>query len=132
MPKYSSANLDNEKKVLIGEQLIRVRELKGKKQVEVSRDINISRKRLCSYETDRAFPPIEILVKLSKYYNISLDYLIFDDNFSDEMKNKIKDKEIYELAYMIDNIGDKGKYILKDFISYFIEARKKLLNEKIN
>lgn len=61
-----------------------LREIRNKKkfsQVKVSLDLNMSRETLSRYETGARNPDIEMLLKFSDYYNVSIDYLIRGEEF---------------------------------------------------
>lgn len=64
---------------LIG--LREIRKKKGYSQVKVSLELNISREAISNYETGRRNPDIEMLLKFSDYYNVSIDYLIRGEEF---------------------------------------------------
>ena len=56
-----------------------MRYLRGKlnlSQQKVADDLLITRGRYSKYEDDAAAPPLDILVKISRYYNISIDLLL--------------------------------------------------------
>ncbi|SQA92748.1 Helix-turn-helix domain [Chryseobacterium balustinum] len=48
-------------------------------QQKVGDEISITRGRYATYEDGRSEPPIELLVKLSKYYKVSIDLLLTVD-----------------------------------------------------
>lgn len=56
-----------------------LRELKKLSQEGLAEDLKITRSRLGAYEEARNEPPIEILIKLSDYFHISIDALIKAD-----------------------------------------------------
>ena len=58
-----------------------IRKKKGFSQVKVSLDLNISREAISNYETGRRCPDVEMLLKFSDYYNVSIDYLIRGEEF---------------------------------------------------
>ena len=58
-----------------------IRKEKGYSQVKVSMDLNISREAISNYETGKRCPNIEMLIKFSDYYNVSIDYLIRGEEF---------------------------------------------------
>lgn len=64
---------------LIG--LKQIRKKKGYSQLKVSLDLNISREAISFYENGKRSPDIDMLVKLSKYFNVSIDYLITGEEF---------------------------------------------------
>lgn len=48
-------------------------------QQKVAEDILITRGRYATYEDGRSEPPIDLLIKLSKYYKVSIDFLVSVD-----------------------------------------------------
>ena len=59
-----------------------IRKNKGLSQLKVAMDLNISREALSYYETGKRNPDLEMLIKMSKYFNVSIDYLITGKDFS--------------------------------------------------
>ena len=60
----------------IGKLLTEIRKSQGKSRQQVADDIDISIHTLIKYENGQTDPPYERLIKLSKYYNVSTDYLL--------------------------------------------------------
>ncbi len=58
-----------------------VRKKKNLNQLKVAMDLNISREALSHYENGKREPSIDMLNKLSKYFNVSIDYLINGEEF---------------------------------------------------
>ncbi|MCJ7934201.1 MAG: LexA family transcriptional regulator [Chryseobacterium sp.] len=59
-----------------------IRFLRGKKektQQELANTLKLTRSRYVSYEDGRSEPPIEILIRISKFFNISIDLLVSVD-----------------------------------------------------
>ena len=52
-------------------------------QLKVAMDLNISREALSHYENGKREPSIEMLVKMSEYFNVSIDFLINGKEFKD-------------------------------------------------
>ena len=67
---------------LIGLKLIR----KQRKinQLKVATDLNISREALSHYENGKRSPDINMLRKLSEYFNVSIDFLINGEEFKQQ------------------------------------------------
>ena len=63
-----------------------IRKKLGYNQLKVATDLSISREALSHYETGRRSPDIELLRKMSKYFNSSIDYLINGCDFSEVEK----------------------------------------------
>ena len=58
-----------------------LRKEKGYTQQKVALDLNVSRESLSYYENGKRQPSLELLVAFSKYYNVSIDYLITGKDF---------------------------------------------------
>lgn len=58
-----------------------IRKQKGYSQLKVAFDLNISREALSYYENGKRSPDIEMLKAMSKYFNVSIDFLINGEEF---------------------------------------------------
>ena len=58
-----------------------VRKQRNLNQLKVALDLNISREALPHYENGKREPSIEMLKKLSDYFNVSIDFLINGEEF---------------------------------------------------
>ena len=61
--------------------LIEIRKKKNLNQQKVALDLNISREALSHYENGKREPSLNMLVIMSKYFNVSIDYLITGKEF---------------------------------------------------
>ncbi|MBQ8859062.1 MAG: helix-turn-helix transcriptional regulator [Clostridia bacterium] len=59
-----------------------MRKQKRLSQLKVAMDLSISREALSYYENGKRSPDTDMLVRLSKYFNVSIDYLILGKEFS--------------------------------------------------
>ncbi len=53
-----------------------LRTLRGLTQEQFAQHLNVSRSRISSYEENRAIPPIDFLIEIGNFFEISLDILI--------------------------------------------------------
>ncbi len=65
--------------LLIG--LKNIRKQKNLNQQKVAMDLNISRESLSYYENGKREPSLSLLIEMSKYFNVSIDYLITGKEF---------------------------------------------------
>ena len=65
--------------ILIG--LKQIRKLKNLNQQKVALDLNISREALSFYENGKREPCLSLLVQMSNYFNVSINYLITGNEF---------------------------------------------------
>ncbi len=61
--------------------LKQIRKERNLNQLKVAMDLNISREALSHYENGKREPSLDMLNKMSKYFNVSIDYLINGDDF---------------------------------------------------
>ena len=58
-----------------------IRKRRSLNQQKVALDLNITREALSHYENGRREPSLAMLVKMSDYFNVSIDYLITGKEF---------------------------------------------------
>ena len=58
-----------------------IRKKKNLNQQKVAMDLNISRESLSYYENGKREPSLSLLVQMSEYFNVSIDYLITGKEF---------------------------------------------------
>lgn len=64
--------------------MIGLKEIRKKKklnQLKVAMDLNISRESLSYYENGKREPSLALLVQMSEYFNVSINYLITGKEF---------------------------------------------------
>ena len=57
------------------------RKMRNLNQQKVAIDLNISREALSYYENGKRVPSLELLLEMSKYFNVSINYLITGEEF---------------------------------------------------
>ena len=58
---------------------MRLKELRNEnnlKQIDIANYLNIKQNTYSQYESEKRQLPIDILIKLAKYYNVSTDYIL--------------------------------------------------------
>ena len=68
--------LENLAIMKISKNIAHLRKIKGLSQEVMADELDITRSRLSSWEESRASPPIELLIRLSEYFNVSIDSLV--------------------------------------------------------
>jgi len=89
----------------LGQRLKKVRIDKGYSQSDVATFLNISRQSISRWETDKAYPDIDNLVVLSKYYEVSIDELLTETK---ELQQEINEKT-EQMNKNIEEIENKQK-----------------------
>ena len=71
-----------EREGLVGLRL--VRKQRNLNQLKVALDLNISREALSHYENGKRNPDVQMLKRMSKYFNVSIDFLINGREFEEK------------------------------------------------
>ena len=61
--------------------LKKIRKEKKLNQLKVAMDLNISREALSHYENGKRNPDIDMLIKMSDYFGVSIDYLVRGEEY---------------------------------------------------
>ena len=61
--------------------LKKIRKQRNLNQQKVAMDLYISRESLSYYENGKREPSLELLLKMSNYFNVSINYLITGEEF---------------------------------------------------
>ena len=93
-----------------------IRFLRGKKEItqqDLADTLIITRSRYVSYEDGRSEPPIEVLVKISKFFNISIDLLVSVDirKYPLDEILRLPDNRIV-LPVVVDKLGNNSIEII--------------------
>lgn len=97
----------------IGGRIIQLRKQLDLSQEELAKKVGVSRTIIGNYERNANTPSIEVLIKIAKVFNVSVDYLIGEGEFSSFDKDLIKRIEDVEkldpetkkhLFFLIDNV----------------------------
>lgn len=59
-----------------------IRKRRNLNQQKVAMDLHISRESLSYYENGKREPSLALLVEMSRYFNVSIDYLITGEEFT--------------------------------------------------
>lgn len=94
--------------MLLGEKLKETRQSKGLSQSTVAEHLSISRQSISKWENNSSYPDLDNLVRLSKYYEISIDDLL---NENQELKEKIAENELHikESQKKLDHIRSSSE-----------------------
>ncbi|CCG53479.1 Probable transcriptional regulator, XRE family [Flavobacterium indicum GPTSA100-9 = DSM 17447] len=97
----------------IGERITQLRKQFNLSQDELAKKINVSRTIIGNYERNTNTPSIEVLIKIAKTFNVTVDYLIGEGELSSYDKEVMKriedidklDKNTKEhLYFLVDNV----------------------------
>lgn len=97
----------------IGDTIIQLRKQHNLSQSELADKINVSRTIIGNYERNTNTPSIEVIIKMAKVFNVTIDYMIGEGEFSSYDKDIIKriedigqlDEDTKKhLFFLVDNV----------------------------
>jgi transcriptional regulator with XRE-family HTH domain len=102
----------------------KLKELRGKKtQQQIADAIGVDRSTYTGYEKT-AKPPRDTLLKLAKYHDVSIDYLLGEDQIREEKAEyKIEDAE----ELFIKNLAPSDAMFLQHFLNSSKEDKERVL-----
>ena len=105
-------------------KLLELRKKEHKSQSEIAKFLNVAQQTYAGYESEKTEPTIETLKKLSKYYNVSVDYLIENDS------NYLLDTSNYNeykkgVIYALGQLNEKNDLILLGYITHMLAEQMK-------
>lgn len=103
----------------IGIRIKKLREIKKLKQKEFAKIIDVSQGTLSDIENGKFTPSVDTIISVSRYMNVSTDWLLKGDGH--ESKHAIKD----EIAELISQLTVKEKSKLEDYIEFLLYCRVK-------
>ncbi len=128
---------------MINERLRLLRKEFNVTQNKVASYIGVARATYTNYESGKKKPPYEQLIRLSRFFNVSTDYLLGVTDIKDlpcklnttennESTNVLFDKDIQTAFADYNNWTVKEKEDLLDYIEFQKMKRNKKLNKNKN
>ncbi len=102
-----------------GQKVSKIRKEKKLSQIEVANAVGVSRDAISKYERDDIIPSVENAKKIAKILNVSLDYLV-----SDEDKQDVLDIDMINRIKEIQNLNSEDKNTIVTIIDAFIRDTK--------
>ncbi len=108
----------------IGENLEKLRKAKGLSYRRLAEQVGISHANLSEYEKNEITPSFENVLKICKFFNVPLEYLLLGEK-SNFMYN---DFELAELFSEADQLEDDYRNLIKKYIRKILRNRKEKKN----
>ncbi len=137
LKKYDYLYNKQERKELIARNITEIRKKAGLQQKEVAELLRVQYQTYRNYESGASEPPAEMLVRLSKLYEIPVDIIIGTDDYSkdkDKSKKIIEEqeREINKLKAKVEAEKDEMKKIALTNILNFAENELKKAKNQLN
>ncbi len=103
-------------------KLKELRKNRGWSQGQLAMKIGADLQRVSKYERGVIWPTMELMVKIAKAFDVSVDFLIRDDK--EAAVGKIKNQELLHQLEEINNLPDGDQVTVVSFLDAFIKRRK--------
>lgn len=94
-------------------------------QDELAKKIETSRSNIANYENDKNMPSVDILEKLAKLFNVTIDYLLGKSDIRNPEKADLDKLQIGLSAKDYSNITDEQIKQIEDFAKFVLKNNKK-------
>ena len=103
----------------IGNRIKRLRQQRNWSQTQLGKKLKAHQKQISKYERGITIPSVEVLVRIAQVFDVSLDYLVFNEK-EDKHQLEIGDRELIEKMVTVDKFPDKDKKLIKGILDTFI------------
>lgn len=107
-----------------GTKLKKLRQDSNMTQEELGKKINTSRSNIANYENDKNMPSVDILEKLAKIFNVSIDYLLGKSDIKNPNKIDINDMDI-AFSSGIKGLNKQNQEVLKNIMEGLLAKQEK-------
>lgn len=113
-----------------GERLKQLRTELNLRQEDISIIVKVHRATIGKYETNERFPDKDTLVTLSKFFNVSIDYLLGLTDIREPAEELVKKGEVSikppsDIEKIYESLPAEEKKLFEDYAQY-LETRAKL------
>ena len=106
----------------IGEILHKLRSEKGLSLRRMGKEVGISFNTLNAYERNAIHPTLENCYKLSRYFDVPMEYFIFGEKVTQELR----DAELKALFQEVDALKAPERRVVKSYVRKFLKTRKQM------
>ena len=109
-----------------GDQLKRIRQLKGITQKELAEKVGISQRMISHYESKVKSPPLKYIILIADALQVSVDTLVGNKPIKYEF-----DSRVARRIKLIESLSERDQKAIWSFVNGLV-AKKKLRKVKIN
>lgn len=94
---------------MIGETIRELRDSFNISQVELAKNLGVTKQCVSNWENDNILPSIDMLIKISKFFNVTTDYLLGLKDATTINVDGLTLSEIAHIKLLIDDLKSKNK-----------------------
>jgi transcriptional regulator with XRE-family HTH domain len=104
------------------DKLKRLRQSNGWSQGQLGKKLGVNVQLISKYERGVVCPPTTMMVKIAAVFNVSLDYLLRNEN--NVAVNKLSNQKLLKCIEEIENLPKEDQKILTSLIDAYIKKHK--------
>lgn len=104
------------------EKLKKLRKNRGWSQGQLAQKIGADLQRISKYERGVMWPTMELMVRIARAFEVTVDYLIRDEG--NAAIGKIKNKTLLHQIEEVNNLPDEELQTIISFLDAFIKRKK--------
>lgn len=93
---------------MLGDRIKYLRKARGINQVELAKLLDVSKQTVSNWENNNILPSIEMLVRISRCFSVSTDYLLELDDRKYIEVSCLSDNQLAHIQQIIDDIAFKN------------------------
>ena len=95
---------------MFGEIIRKIRITRNLSQVQLAKELNVSKQTVSNWENDNILRSIEMLIKISKFFSVSTDYLLELDQRRYIETPGLTDAQLEHVQQIIRDITDSPNH----------------------
>jgi transcriptional regulator with XRE-family HTH domain len=104
------------------DKLKRLRRSNGWSQAQLGQKLGVNVQLISKYERGVVCPPTPMMVKIAAVFNVSLDYLLRDED--NVAVNKLSNQELLKCIEEIEKLPEEDQKILTSLLDAYIKKHK--------
>ena len=106
----------------IGKILKSLRSQKGISLRRMGKEVGLSFNTLNAYERNAIHPTLESCYKMSRFFDVPLEYFIFGDKLTQEYR----DAELKALFKEVDELKSTERKVIKSYVKKFLKTKRQM------
>ena len=106
----------------IGKILKSLRSQKGISLRRMGKEVGLSFNTLNAYERNAIHPTLESCYKMSRFFDVPLEYFIFGDKLTQEYR----DSELKALFKEVDELKSTDRKVIKSYVKKFLKTKRQM------
>ena len=89
---------------MLNQQIRMIRLSRKMSQVELAKELNVTKQSVSNWENDNIQPSVEMVMKIAKVFSVSVDYLLWIDQHTYIDVSGLPDDTVSHLRQLVDDL----------------------------